>query len=76
MLVQVVPLFVGFAWFGVMIFGPYLPRFGSFSLAFVTLFCVWNGDALMDVNTELGVWYVYPPAHPPTYLPYHNHKTR
>ena len=57
MLIQVVPLFVGFTWFGVMIFGPYLPRFGSFPQAFATLFCVWNGDALMDVHAELGVWF-------------------
>jgi hypothetical protein len=57
MLVQVVPLFVGYAWFGVMFFAPYLPRFGSFSQAFATLFCVWNGDGLMDVQGELGTWF-------------------
>lgn len=31
MLVQIVPIFVGFTLLGVMIFGAYFPRFGSFS---------------------------------------------
>jgi hypothetical protein len=31
MLVQIVPIFMGFTLLGVMIFGAYFPRFGSFS---------------------------------------------
>jgi hypothetical protein len=44
LLVQLVPLFVGYALFGVMAFGYRFPRFGSFPQALSMLFCLWNGQ--------------------------------
>jgi hypothetical protein len=43
-LLQVIPIFVGYALLGVMIFGYFYPSFGTFSLASATLFSVWNGE--------------------------------
>ena len=51
-LVQVVPMFVGYALFGVMLFGCFFPRFGDFSMAFSTLFCLWNGQSTSQATKQ------------------------
>lgn len=44
MLVQIVPIFVGYALLGMMTFGYYYASFGSFQYASASLFCIWNGQ--------------------------------
>lgn len=51
-LVGVAPVFVAFCLFALVAFGRYIPRYGSSTLAFMTLFAFYNGDALRETFTH------------------------
>ncbi|GLE02890.1 hypothetical protein PINS_up011754 [Pythium insidiosum] len=52
-LVGVSPVFLGFALFGTIYFGPRVAVFGSLSASMMTLFAVLNGDVILDTFDAL-----------------------
>ncbi|KAJ0411218.1 hypothetical protein ATCC90586_003857 [Pythium insidiosum] len=52
-LVGVSPVFLGFALFGTIYFGPRVAAFGSLSASMMTLFAVLNGDVILDTFDAL-----------------------
>jgi len=51
--VGVLPIFVGFSMFGVAFFSTYSELFKDLDSAFVTLFCLLNGDVIHDVFVDI-----------------------
>uniref|UniRef100_A0A7S1PZN7 Polycystin cation channel PKD1/PKD2 domain-containing protein n=1 Tax=Neobodo designis TaxID=312471 RepID=A0A7S1PZN7_NEODS len=50
----VTPVFLGYAMAGTVVFGPWAQdTFGDFQLSCCTLFCVLNGDSLLQLSTEI-----------------------
>jgi len=52
-LVGVIPIFLGYALFGLLYFGDHSERFGSFGVSLFTLFAVLNGDVIRETFTDL-----------------------
>ncbi|DAZ97857.1 TPA: hypothetical protein N0F65_003284, partial [Lagenidium giganteum] len=52
-LVGVSPIFIGYALFGTIYFGPRIQEFGSLGTSMVTLFAVMNGDVILDTFDAL-----------------------
>merc|ERR1719480_220648 len=51
--IGVIPLFIGFAMFGVSFFSTYSVLFKDLGSAYVTLFALINGDVIHDVFVDL-----------------------
>jgi hypothetical protein len=49
----VIPIFLGYALFGMLYFGSWSERFGSLGLAMITLFSVLNGDVMRETFMDL-----------------------
>jgi hypothetical protein len=65
-IIGIIPFFIGYAILGQCLFWEIEKRFGSFSYAFIALFCMMNGDNLVPihedittVNAFLGNLYMY-----------------
>ncbi|TMW68226.1 hypothetical protein Poli38472_007898 [Pythium oligandrum] len=52
-LLGVSPIFLGYALFGTIYFGPRIKMFGSLSASMMTLFAVMNGDVILDTFDAL-----------------------
>jgi len=52
-LVGVVPVFLGYAFFGMLYFGDKSDRFQSFSVSLITLFALLNGDEIRETFMDL-----------------------
>lgn len=49
----VIPIFLGYALFGMLYFGEHSERFGSLGLAMITLFSVLNGDVMRETFMDI-----------------------
>eukprot|EP00347_Sterkiella_histriomuscorum_P004141 403361598 len=52
-LLGIIPFFIGYAILGQCLFWPFQNRFGTFSNAFMQLFCMMNGDNLVPIHQDL-----------------------
>jgi hypothetical protein len=55
-ILEVIPIFFGYAMFGVSYFSSWTTRFATLGDAFVTLFSLLNGDVLQETFQDLVQW--------------------